>query len=305
MAALLTAGIAPAGAAGAEGASGTDVLVRSGPDLGVPEGVPVTGVQPGEVLDVPFDVTNTGDQPAVGVRVGISASYGLGVLTRYAECTYTPQPGGFEYADCLFPGVLEPGGTFRLPEPLRLTAQAHAYAERVDISVEPGDGTADADTGNNFHISEIGADNTADFLVRRAELTGAVGQALPLNLVFRNRGPAWIANLGSGEPVAAVDFRVPPGTSATAVPQRCTAMTRDGRPLPDVRTGAPRYWCQAPDRVRPGARVVFPFELTVERSVPDAAGRVRVVPWDGSAAFPFDPKTGNNAAPVVVRTTVK
>ncbi|AZM48160.1 hypothetical protein DMB38_22340 [Streptomyces sp. WAC 06738] len=283
-------------AAGAEGAG-----AAPGPDLAVPEGTPVTGVQPGDVLRVPVKVTNKGDQPAAGVRVAIQASSGLQFVTRYEACTYTPLPRGYEYADCFFPDVLAPGATFRLPRPLRMAVAPDAYAERIDTHVEPGGDAEDADTGDNFATVEVAAENTADFRVRRAELTGAAGQTIPLDLVMRNRGPATIANLGSGEPVALIDFRVPPGTSATAVPKRCAAMTRDGRPLPDQRTGAPRYWCRTPARVPAGARVVFPFELTVERSLPEAVGRVRVRPADGSVAFPFDPVPGNDAAKVVVR----
>ncbi|WP_405881588.1 hypothetical protein OG762_25225 [Streptomyces sp. NBC_01136] len=49
---------------------------------------------------------------------------------------------------------------------------------------------------------QIGAENTADFSVTGAAVTGTAGQKVTAPLTFKNNGPAWFANLGSGDPAA-------------------------------------------------------------------------------------------------------
>ncbi len=50
---------------------------------------------------------------------------------------------------------------------------------------------------------------------------------------------------------------------------------------------------------KPDLRVGFPFQLRIDRVVPDATGRVVARP-DYGTAFAFDPDTENNSAEVVV-----
>ncbi|MEK8144345.1 hypothetical protein NKH18_28385 [Streptomyces sp. M10(2022)] len=72
---------------------------------------------------MPVSVTNLGNEPSQGFTVSMTASYGLGFDTRYAECVYTRIDGdhaSFSRAECSFDQVLAPGDTVTLPEPLRL-----------------------------------------------------------------------------------------------------------------------------------------------------------------------------------------
>jgi hypothetical protein len=121
----------------------------------------------------------------------------------------------------------------------------HAFNERLDLSVEPGGGATDLWNDDNYVALQIGAANTADFAVRGAAVSGAAGDTVTATIAFRNKGPAWVGNLGSGEPVASVDLRVPQGTTVTGVPSGCYPRTLDGGYFPGS-TGAPRYVCNLP-----------------------------------------------------------
>lgn len=127
------------------------------------------------------------------------------------------------------------------------------------------------------------------------EVSGAVGGTVTAGFRFVNRGPAWVANVASGDPVPAIDYYLPPGTTATSVPSTC----RTASPSTDA-PAIPHYVCTLPTWTKPDLKVRFPFELRVDEVVPDATGRVVVRPYDGSASFAFDPKARNNSAQVVV-----
>ncbi|MFK4099362.1 hypothetical protein ACI2L1_04615 [Streptomyces sp. NPDC019531] len=281
----------------------TFVTVASGPDLGVTAPQDVTGVAPGTDLTVPFSVTNTGNETAHGFSVKLWATYGLDVATRYPECAYTGPDDDSQYAQmtyvtCSFDTDVAPGATVELPEPLRLAVTGHALYERFDYEVEPGGDVADLDTSDNGRAWHIDADNTADFAVHGTEVGGAAGDTVAAGFRFVNRGPAWVADVASGDPVPAIDYYLPPGTTATSVPSTC----RTASPSADD-PAVPHYVCTLPTWTRPDLKVDFPFELRVDQVVPDATGRVTVRPYDGSSSFAFDPREKNNSARVVVNPT--
>ncbi|MFF0012629.1 hypothetical protein [Streptomyces sp. NPDC005374] len=279
----------------------TFVTVGSGPDLGIAATPDVSGVAPGTDLTVPFSVTNTGNETAHGFTVKLWATYGLDVATRYPQCTYTgpdvtdAQYPAMTYVTCSFDTDVAPGATVELPEPLRLGVTGHALYERFDYEVEPGGDVADLDTSDNGRAWHIDAANTADFAVHGTKVSGAVGDTVTAGFRFVNRGPAWVADVTSGDPVPAIDYYLPPGTTATSVPSTC----RTGSSSADA-PAIPHYVCTLPTWNRPDLKVRFPFQLRVDEVVPDATGRVVVRPYDGSASFAFDPKVRNNSAQVVV-----
>lgn len=279
----------------------TFVTVGSGPDLGVSAPQDVTGVTPGTDLTVPFSVTNTGNETAHGFSVKLWATYGLDVTTRYPQCTYTgpddtdAQYPAMTYVTCSFDTDVAPGATVELPEPLRLAVTDHALYERFDYEVEPGGDVTDLDTSDNGRAWHIDADNTADFAVHGTEVSGAQGDTVAAGFRFVNRGPAWVADVASGDPVPAIDYYLPPGTTATSVPSTCHSAS----PSADA-PAIPHYVCTLPTWTKPDLKVDFPFRLRVDQVVPDGTGRVVVRPYDGSASFAFDPKTRNNSAKVVV-----
>ncbi|MFE7424143.1 MULTISPECIES: hypothetical protein [unclassified Streptomyces] len=285
----------------------TTLTVAGGPDLSLGNVAPVKGAQPGSTHTVPFTLTNKGDDRSEGFTARLVASYGLDLVTRYPECTYRTI-GGDDYAPmteatCTFDEVLEPGESFALPEPMRVALAPHAYDERLDISVEPGNGATDLAEEDNYTIASLGAVNTADFEARGARVAGVAGETVTAELGFRNNGPAWLGNLGSGDPVALVDFTVPEGVTVTSAPEECIARTLDGNGSLPGRTGAPRYVCDLPYWTLPDTTHAFPFKLRIDRVVPDATGQVVLRPSFGSTPFPFDPDAGNNTARLVVNAT--
>ncbi|TWV53619.1 hypothetical protein FRZ03_09380 [Streptomyces misionensis] len=277
----------------------TFVTVGSGPDLGVSAPQDADGVQPGTSLTVPFAVTNTGNETAHGFSVKMWATYGLDVVTRYPQCTYTgPDDDGtypaMTYVTCSFDTEVAPGATVDLSAPLRLAVTGHALYERFDYEVEPGAGAGDLDGSDNGRSLHVNADNTADFAVHGTEVSGAAGDTVTAAFRFENRGPAWVGNVSSGDPVAVLDFHLPQGTTATSVPDTCRNAWKSGD---DPAIG--HYACTLPVSAKPDLRVDFPFRLRIDRVVPDATGRVVARP-DYGTSFAFDPDTRNNSAEVVV-----
>ncbi|MFE7748164.1 hypothetical protein [Streptomyces sp. NPDC057428] len=281
----------------------TTVTVGSGPNLVLNGLAPIGDAQPGSGYMVPFSVTNEGNEPAEGFTLGMVASHGLGFDSAYDACVYT-QAGGVDdapssHAQCTFDQVLEPGDSFTLPQPLWIAVTGHALRERLDVHVQPGGGATDIDTGDNYGIVAVDAVNTADFSVRGSKVSGAAGETVKARLTFRNHGPAWLGNLGSGDSVAVVDFTVPEGVTVTGVPAACDPRTADGGYHPG-RLGAPRYVCDMPYWVLEDAVRTFRFSLRVDTVVPDAKGRVALKPVITGTGFPDDPKSGNNQGWVTV-----
>ncbi|MFD8913526.1 hypothetical protein [Streptomyces sp. NPDC059575] len=277
----------------------TAVTVGSGPDLGVTEPRDLDGVAPGTTLTVPFSVTNTGNETAHGFSVRLWATYGLDVVTRYPQCTYTgPDDGGtystMTYVTCAFDTDVAPGASVELPEPLRLAVTGHALNERFDYEVEPGGDVTDLDGSDNGRSWRIKADNTADFAVYGTEVAGAAGDTVTAAFRFANHGPAWVGDVVSGDPVAVLDFYLPEGTTATSVPGTCHTAWKSGD---DPAVG--HYACNLPMTAKPDAEASFPFRLRIDRVVPDATGRVVARPSYGTS-FAFDPDTENNSATVIV-----
>jgi hypothetical protein len=289
----------PDGTLVAQRSDDTTVTVSSGLDLGISAPQDATGVQPGTSLTVPYAITNTGNETAHGFSVKMWATYGLDVVTRYPQCTYTgPDDSGeytpMTYVTCSFDTDVAPGATVELPKPLRLAVTHHALNERFDYEVQPGADATDLDSSDNYRSWHIHADNTADFAVRGTEVNGAAGDTVTAALRFVDRGPAWVANVSSGDPVAVIDFYLPEGTTATSVPATCDNAWTSGD---DPAIG--HYACPLPMWVKPDLEVSFPFKLRIDRVVPGATGRVVARPGYGTS-FSFDPNSKNNSAKVVV-----
>ncbi|TWV56348.1 hypothetical protein FRZ03_04440 [Streptomyces misionensis] len=278
----------------------TTVTVASGPDLGLTTGGDIEGARPGSTQTLPFTLTNHGNETAHGFTVTMTASYGVRYLNRYDACVYTTSSGDeyapMSYATCTFHQDLAPGASFELPEPPQVELTSHALRERVDISAQPI-GATDLGGADDYVALQIGADNTADFSVTGAAVTGAAGETVTASPTFKNNGPAWLGNLGSGDPVADVRLIVPSGTTVTGVPEGCVPRTLSGGYYPN-RTGAPRYDCSLPYWVLENTERSFPFKLRIDTVVPGATGEVSIHPPFGE--FRDDPDLTNNSAVLTV-----
>jgi hypothetical protein len=279
----------------------TTLTVASGPDLAIADIAPIEHAAPGGTRKLPFRLTNNGNESARGFTLKFMASYGIQRLTKYKRCTYTASNDGeyapMTYATCTFDRVLAPGESFGLPKPLKVVLAPYALNERLDISVEPGGGAEDIEGRDNYVAVGIGADNTADFAVTGDAVTGAAGETVTARLTFRNNGPAWFGNLGSGDPVAKVRLIVPAGTKVTGVPSGCAPHTLSGGYYPQ-QTGAPRYDCALPCWVLENTERSYDFSLRIDTVVPGTTGAVSIHPEFGE--FPFDPDTTNNTAVLAV-----
>ncbi|QNP71921.1 hypothetical protein IAG44_22570 [Streptomyces roseirectus] len=260
----------------------TNVTVGTGPDLAVATPAELDGVQPGTVVDAPFTVTNNGDQAANGFGVQMWVSYGLDLATAYPQCTSENIDDFLVHYTCAFDTVVQPGQTVALPAPLKVAVTPHALSERVDFSVEPAAGQSELQPADNGTMWRVDAANTADFAVSGSYAGGAAGETVDLTARLTDNGPAWVANISSGDPVAILDVTLPAGTSAVSVPERCEPR------------GA-GYACELGVTIKPGQTAEFPFKVRVDSVVPDAKGKVTARPPFG-AGFSFDPDTSNNSA---------
>ncbi|MFE4641020.1 hypothetical protein [Streptomyces sp. NPDC056730] len=284
----------------------TTVTVGAGPDLAIDPVADIEDGQPGDERTIPFKVTNQGNRSANGLTVKLYVSYGLTDLTRYDACAYPPTDGDdyppLNTVVCTFDQVLAPGDSFELPEPLTVRLAPYALKERLDIGVEPGDGAQDIDSQNDYTALQLRAVNTVDFSVAGDAISGAAGETATAELTFKNNGPAWLGNLGSGDPVAEVRLIVPEGTTVTGVPSDCYPRTVDGGYYPK-QTGAPRYDCSLPHWVLEDTRHTFAFSVRVDTVVPGATGAVSIHPAFGEFGeypFDFDPDLANNTAVLTV-----
>ncbi|MFJ9106890.1 peptidase [Streptomyces sp. NPDC102283] len=246
-------------------------------------------------------------------------------------------PGiGWTTALCSVEGAFEAGGTYTLATPLTIEATTRAYydtfvyrihedgaaqrtAQRAGAPFARGAGPVlkavpakasqqgvtarggDLNPQDNQQEADFRTRNTADFAAYGDEASGAAGTTVKADIGFRNEGPAWIGHLRSGEPVATLDFTVPQGASVTAKPDRCRAVTAGGKYREDQKSPAPRYVCDTSMTVWDGADLGLPFELRIDRALIGASGEVTVrSTWPQNPALPFDPKTANNTALLVL-----
>ncbi|MGX1895000.1 peptidase [Streptomyces anulatus] len=319
----------------------TTRLTVGGPDLVMHRLPFDQELNPGDEQQAPITFTNRGSRDADGVLLTLMYSRGLDIPQRYANCEYTVDdpdvPGiGWTTALCSVEGAFEAGGTYTLATPLTIEATTRAYydtfvyrihedgaaqraAQRASAPFARGAGPvlkavpvkasqqgatargSDLNPGDNQQEADFRTKNTADFVAYGDEASGAAGTTVRADIGFRNEGPAWIGNIRSGEDVATVDFTVPQGASVIAKPDRCRAVTADGKYREDQKSPAPRYVCDTSMTVRDGAGLDLPFELRIDKAVIGASGEVTVrSTWLQNPALPFDPKPANNTAYLVL-----
>ncbi|KOG28753.1 hypothetical protein ADK34_13695 [Streptomyces viridochromogenes] len=181
-----------------------------------------------------------------------------------------------------------------VPAPALRTATATAESTGTATAPVP-----DLDPQDNYRSVIIHAANTADLKLRGSRVEGAVGATVRADVTVKNRGPAWIASLGAGEPAVTVDVRIPAGTTVTAKPDSCSALTETGDWV-EEQLGAPRYRCASPIYLDERATHTFGFDLRIDRP-----GKTKAtVSIDNDQYEPpirsFDPDLTNNTATIVV-----
>lgn len=164
----------------------------------------------------------------------------------------------------------------------------------------PSARSADLEPGDNQQEVDFQTTNSADFAAYGARVKGAAGATVEATVGFRNRGPAWVGYIRSGEDVATVDITVPAGATVVDQPESCRGVTADGE-YRENQKAAPRYFCSTPMSVREDADFALPFELKIDKVVAGASGKVLVRNTHLAApGLPFDPKPANNTASLVL-----
>lgn len=287
----------------------------------------------GEVQRPRYSFVNKGTLPAADVLLALTVSRGMDLPRTAGNCEYADLPGPVEtgFALCSFEGPFEPGAVYRADRGIDVRTGERAFVDTleyefvVDSPAErarlrdglvltrgtgpsavmrkegsgppPADRVWEYDTG----VDELWARTTTDLQVLGDTAFAARGERFTVDLGFRNNGPAWITQLGPGDPtsVATVRFTAPPGTKVTSVPDRCRALAADGKLLGD-RLGAPVYECRFVGRVLEGERHGLRFGLRLEKEVENARGRIEILGGTNEFWPDDDADPDNNTASVVV-----
>lgn len=305
-----------------------------GPDLVMKRLAFKQELEPGDVQPAPITFANNGTRAADGVLLTLMYSRGLDMPERYANCEYNGEKPGdvfaWSTALCSVEGSFEAGATYTLAVPLSVKASERAFydtfvyrinedsaaqrsAQRAGAAFTRGTGqeltlkkvttsarSADLEPRDNQQEADFRTKNTADFAALGDKGTGSVGETVVARLGFRNDGPAWVGYLRSGEPIATLDVTVPEGAEVTDKPDSCRGVTAAGT-YREEQLGASRYFCDTSMTVRDGEAVQLPFDLKINKVVPNATGAVTIRnTWLTQPALPFDPAPANNAAQLVL-----
>jgi hypothetical protein len=277
---------------------------------------------PNSVVGLPLTVRNAGATAISGAAVTFDSDYEMAAQTRYSNCLYA----GDRIRSCTFDQTLAVGSAYHAFMPMRVRPDAYAPgfayngldwrtpAELADEQAylahrnidfgTPGDGgvlaltvmpakqstpQADVFTDNNYGAVEITVTGTngTDLVAVGSAVTGAAGATVDAAVAVRNDGPATLDFGRSGEPVAAVYFSVPSGTTVVTAPTDCE------------RIGG-QYQCYGKNLLPVGASETYTFKLRIDTVVSDANGAIVVNPPCECSRFRNDTNVANNTAAVVV-----
>ncbi|MER5409127.1 hypothetical protein [Streptomyces sp. NPDC002769] len=314
-------------------------IVVGRPALAVETRADRDGVTPGGQFAVSLTLRNTGDVPARGVALFITARDGLRMAGKHRNCRYR----GTTSAWCRLPAddvVIPPGASYHLaaPEAFTLTddatyptvtfeaaglgtdyvppkewASQYEAGQGSALRYVPGAGQNDGKdagaphaTGESAAHLELAVRSTSDLVAVADTARGPVGSRADVRIGVRNDGP------GALPAKVKVEFAVPAGTTVVSSPyvferdeevidQDCQALAADGSPLAEasVRQPSARRYVCTAQAGRAGATTTFPFTLRIDKKMAHRGGRVSVA--DGDSRHPSnDPKTANDTAGVAV-----
>lgn len=282
----------------------------------------VDHAKPGDSLNAPLTISNTGQLPADGADLQLTTTEGLGFAQHFSNCVYSKQsvdsaiPTLHNNALCHFATTIEPGKKYRLSTPVGIDVTSSALWDLVRYQVSPKAGTP---TGNNARADgpalslvpdgtapsgeqktadwTIDTDNKADIVAVGDTAGGKPGDEVQVNASMRNDGPASV-DIETTDDQLGVMFDVPKGTTVVKIPKACYTWGEGGPH--DQKLGAPKYICWVNPPLRVGAVVKMPFTLRIDADAPALAqGTVRATTVYDSA-LPFDPDMSDNTAAVTV-----
>ncbi|MCJ1679468.1 hypothetical protein MTF65_19395 [Streptomyces sp. APSN-46.1] len=302
-----------------------------GPDLVVEKAELKSKQNPGDTQGLPIVFANAGKESAKGVALEISTTHGMDLVEKYDNCSFSRKPDPaqpwntrWSTTVCVLDGEFKPGAVYEISSPLTLKAAPHALVDRLTYGVytageqpkaaqkltpsgtgqklafkeraaKPALQAPATDSWSNTQEFDFDTKNTADFVVGPVSLKGKAGETVKAELGFQNKGPAWVANVRSGEIVAGTEIVMPPGVKMVKVPYGCQRVAPNG-------LGTPRFVCATGSVVGEKEKVSYAFELKIEKVVADAKGSVTVGQWslDGGKPHGWDPEHANNKAAFVI-----
>lgn len=327
----------PKGAPGGARAVRTTVSVGSGPDVVTSAPFRLRAAAPpapGATVVLPFTLTNAGNETAPGAIVRIYGSRGLAWSAAHSNCESLRTPPSADFpasasALCVLDQPLAPGATYAFADPPAFLAESFALWERTDLraTAKSADALADAHgnaswtkgTGtplrlvprpgpsaddlyqeDNFATTAVAVRNTADLAVTGSRVSGTVGRRVTAAVTVTNHGPAAVSDITVGNPVVAVDIRVPAGTTVVKAPKGCRPVRPNDEDAPGA-GGAPQYTCETKNWLDPGESAVFPFQLRIDRAIDDSAGSATLqIDHDPNSRTNFDTDPGDNTAVIAV-----
>jgi hypothetical protein len=283
---------------------------------------------------LPFTLTNAGTETAPGAIVRVYGSRGLAWSATHSNCESLRTAASADFpasatALCVIDQPLAPGATYAFGDPLAFRAESFALWERTDLRVtsksadaltvahgngswtrgtgtplrlvqHPGPSPEDLFQEDNFATTAVAVRNTADLAVSVARVSGKVGRRVTAAVTVTNRGPAAVSDLTVGNPVVAVDIRIPAGTTVTKAPKACRPVRPNDEDTKGA-GGAPQYTCETRNWLDPGESVVFPFQLRIDRVMDNSAGSATLqIDHDPNSRTNFDTDPGDNTAPIAV-----
>ncbi|MCG8966492.1 MULTISPECIES: hypothetical protein [Streptomyces] len=270
-----------------------DVLV-GGPELRMKQLTEPADLRAGDTFQAPLGFRNVGGLGGEGVLLRISGTRGLSFPRTFGNCWYDPRDPddllGRSEALCVFDGEFAGDAAYGLntPFPVRTADFALYDALSYSFSAVPaaqarellaqgdyqaGDGTAlelvrvpEAEPAGYTRWAELDLPtrNTFDLDLTGERLRARKGSTVSVDVGFANHGPAWLALLRSGGEPISFQVDLPPGTTATTVPEDC-------RPTWEGAEGD--YACFVSTPVLENDSRTFTFGLRIDEVTKNATGR--------------------------------
>ncbi|MGX1316437.1 hypothetical protein RKD24_006556 [Streptomyces calvus] len=270
-----------------------DVLV-GGPELLMKQLSEPAGFQAGDTFPAPLGFRNAGGLGGDGVVLRISGSRGLSFPGAFENCWYDPRDPddllGRSTALCVFDSEFAGEAAYGLSAPFPVETAGFALYDALSYSFSAvpadqaremlADGDYQAGTGAPLELVRVPdtdpagytryaemdfpTANTFDLDLSGERLRARQGSTVSVDIGFANHGPAWLASLRSGGEPISFWVDLPPGTTATAVPEACQ---------PGWEGSEGDYVCFVDTPVLEDASATFTFGLRVDEVVKNAAGR--------------------------------
>ncbi|MCF2529343.1 LAETG motif-containing sortase-dependent surface protein [Yinghuangia soli] len=316
----------------------TDVVV-GGSDLTLEEVPDGRNLKIGSAISSDLEGANLGTLAVPGVIVSVANTTGLDAAERFSNCVYAVDKyrNVIEQAVCRIDTPVAIGEKYSIPGLYKFTVGADALHEFTSHGIEPfsqkawdratdwadfkpGTGrklelvkkpaarsiAPDLDPYNNYGMTQYSVDSSADLAVPQVTAAGKQGEVVKAAVAVKNEGPGRQDTGIIDEPFARLKVEIPAGASVVKAPEDCHLLKGDETDMGDPlfpgheKWDGPAYVCWVRGVAFAGEKIDLPFELRIDKVVPDAVGGLYMVPRGTG-----DKNPANNAAALVLNPTGK